>query len=357
MSQDVYRQLLEVMQKRGGRYAGMNIPEFYTMVEELFTPEEAEINNDMPRGPFTAEMMSEILKREKAETERILESMANKGLCMAFSNERIQYYMSSRFIPGILEAQFMRGTSTERDKYLARLIHDYESAVDAVSPLDKTVYPVTRVITVDRTIAPENTIHTHDQVQAYIDQNEYITVAACYCRHAAALRDEDTHGMPIDVCMQFGPGAQFAAERLGGKVLTKEEAREVIKRSEKAGLIHLSQNMAEGIGFICNCDRWHCQDIKSALSMKKPGVNFNSGFDPVFDPDRCIACEICLDRCPPEALSLGEDDVPVVNFDRCFGCAVCATGCEDEAISMVNKPDFRGVPKDKLALKEALKAG
>jgi len=90
--------------------------------------------------------------------------------------------------------------------------------------------------------------------------------------------------------------------------------------------------------------------------MSKPGVYFNSGFDPIFDPDRCLACETCIERCPPEALVMGEDNLPMVDFDRCFGCAVCATGCEDEAIKMVNKPDFRGVPQNAMALKEAMRA-
>lgn len=31
MSKEVYRRLLEVMKKRGGAYAGMDIPEFYEM--------------------------------------------------------------------------------------------------------------------------------------------------------------------------------------------------------------------------------------------------------------------------------------------------------------------------------------
>jgi Pyruvate/2-oxoacid:ferredoxin oxidoreductase delta subunit len=88
--------------------------------------------------------------------------------------------------------------------------------------------------------------------------------------------------------------------------------------------------------------------------MSKPGIFFNSGFQPVFDPDECGSCDICIDRCPPEALSMGEDDVPVVNLDRCFGCAVCATSCPDEAIRMVNKPGFPGIPKDPKALREAM---
>ena len=235
------------------------------------------------------------------------------------------------------------------------MIHAYELACDAIAPIKQSAFPTMRVITVDSVVDSENTVQTYDQVKTYIDQNEIIAVTECYCRHAAVLRDEDTHGMPNDVCMQFGTSAQYSIQRLGGKSLTKAEAMDVIKRSQKAGLIHMSSNTAEGNGFICNCDKWHCGAVKNAMSMEKPGVYFNSGFDPIFDPDRCTACETCIDRCPPEALSMGEDNVPVVDFDLCFGCAVCATGCEDEAISMVNKPDFRGVPQDGKALKEAVR--
>ena len=52
MSKEVYRQLLEVMKERKGAYAGSDIPEFFEMVEVLFTPEQAEVNNAMAQGPF-----------------------------------------------------------------------------------------------------------------------------------------------------------------------------------------------------------------------------------------------------------------------------------------------------------------
>jgi NAD-dependent dihydropyrimidine dehydrogenase PreA subunit len=34
--------------------------------------------------------------------------------------------------------------------------------------------------------------------------------------------------------------------------------------------------------------------------MSKPGIFFNSGFQPVFDPDECVSCKLCIERCPPE---------------------------------------------------------
>jgi Pyruvate/2-oxoacid:ferredoxin oxidoreductase delta subunit len=354
MSKEVYRELLEVMKKRGGGYAGMDIPEFYEMVEELFTPEEAEVNNAMPKGPFTSADLAKGMGRDEGEVKEILESMANRGLCVAVKMGENQIYMSAPFMPGILEFQFMPGKTTDREKRLAKLIQAYKKAFNAAMGPIKMTFPGTRVITVDRTVDAGNTVHTYDQVQTYIDKYDPIAVSQCFCRHAAILRDEDIHGMPTDVCMQFGPGAQFSIERLGGRKLTKEEAREVLNKAEEAGLIHMSQNMTEDIGFICNCDRWHCAAVTNYLAQSKPGLIFNSGFEPRFDVDLCAGCETCIDRCPPEALTMGDDNVPEVDLDRCFGCAVCATGCSEEAIKMVNKSGFPEPPKDGKALKEAI---
>jgi len=162
--------------------------------------------------------------------------------------------------------------------------------------------------------------------------------------------------MPNDVCMQFGMGAQFAVERLGARKVTKQAAREVLERAETAGLIHMSTNMADNISFICNCDRWHCVAVNHALKKPTPGLFFNSGFEPRFNSEQCTQCETCIERCPPEALSMGPDEVPVVDRARCFGCAVCATGCPSEAIVMVNRPDLPEPPKDGRELKEAIKS-
>jgi Pyruvate/2-oxoacid:ferredoxin oxidoreductase delta subunit len=76
----------------------------------------------------------------------------------------------------------------------------------------------------------------------------------------------------------------------------------------------------------------------------------------VFDPDQCTACETCIERCPPEALAMGDNDVPEVDPDRCFGCAVCATGCEFEAVAMEAKTDFQVPPKDLRELVASIKA-
>jgi Pyruvate/2-oxoacid:ferredoxin oxidoreductase delta subunit len=356
MTEQVYKDLLEVMKSRRGAYAGMDIPEFYELVEVLFTPQEAEVNNVLKPKPATAGDIAKEMGRNEDDVAGILDAMADKGLCKTFVRDGARLYQGVPFIPGIFEYQFMDGQITERHKQIAGLIHAYEQAYEAVKGETKMTFPVSRVIPVDRAISAGNTVHTYDQVATYIDKYEIIAVGTCYCRHAAQLRDEDVHGMPSDVCMWFGNMAEYAIERLGVRRMSKQEAMDVLNRSEKAGLIHMSRNTTEEIEFICNCDRWHCGTVKGVLKQSKPAIFFNSGFKPVFDADLCTACETCIERCPPEALAMGDNDVPVVDLDRCFGCAVCTTGCEFEAIVMEAKPDFPAPPKDTRELVASIKA-
>jgi Pyruvate/2-oxoacid:ferredoxin oxidoreductase delta subunit len=355
MTEQVYKDLLEVMKSRRGAYAGMDIPEFYELVEELFTPEEAEVNNVLTRKPAATVDIAKELDRDEEEIQVILEVMADKGLCKTFMQNGDRVYQGVPFIPGIFEYQFMDGKSTDRHKKIAGLIHAYEQAYQAAAGETKMTFPTSRVITVDRTIEAGNTVHTYDQVATYIDKYDSIAVGTCYCRHAAKLRDEDVHDMPMDVCMWFGSMAEYAIERLGVRRMSKQEAMDVLNTSEEAGLIHMSRNTTEDIEFICNCDRWRCGTVQGVLKQSKPALFFNSGYQPLFDPDLCTACETCIERCPPEALTLGDNDVPKVDLDRCFGCAVCATGCPSEAIVMDAKSDFPVPPKDPKELVASIK--
>ncbi len=356
MADKIYQDLCQKFAKRGGRYPGVDIPEFYGMATELFTPEEAAVAIAIPGGFSTAGQIAEGMGKKEDEIERILQTMADKGLCISSNMGGTISYALPPFVPGIFEFQFMRGTSTDKDRRLAKLIYNYKEAVDSTQGPPKITFPTERVITIDRAVKAGNKIHTYDQMSTYIEKYDPISVSTCFCRHEAQLIDEnDTCGKPNDVCMQFGQGAQFVIEKGMGRKVSKEEAVEVLKRSEEAGLVHCSSNRQE-IDFVCNCCADHCMILKTALVQPKPGLALNSGFQPLFDADRCTACETCIDNCPGTALTLGENDVPVVNLDRCFGCGVCATGCPSEAVAMVVKAEVPEPPLDRKALREAIKA-
>ncbi|MBT7086442.1 MAG: 4Fe-4S binding protein, partial [Desulfobacterales bacterium] len=301
---EVYKQLVETMKKRGGTYPGMDIPEFYSMAKELFTPEEAAISNAMPKGLFAIDMIMPEAGKSEEELAKILDEMADKGLCFTAEVEGRRLYGGPPFVPGIMEQQFMRGTATDKDKRIARVIYEYKKAVDAVVGHREETFPSGRVIPIDETLEPGSRVNTYDEVMSYIDKNEHISAATCYCRQEAKLLDEndDCH-KPDEVCMQFGLSAQFVADRGIGKSLTKDEAKAMLKECEEAGLIHCTVNVQD-VTFICNCCDCHCMVIEMALKDSMPGRYLSSGFKPVLSPDQCTSCGTCVDICPPKALSL-----------------------------------------------------
>ena len=354
MSTDVYKELCTMMEKRGGMYPGADIPEFYPLVQELFTPEEAAVSIAIGLDFNPASSVAATMGKNEKEVSEMLEAMAYKGLCISADLGGTVYYGGPPFVPGIFEFQFMRGTKTERDKNLAKLIHAYKAAYRAAYPPQPPSFPQTRVITIDRAVKVDNVVHTYDQVAHYIEVSDPLAVCTCFCRHEAKLLDEkDDCKVPDESCMIFGTAAQFVIDRKIGRKITKEEALKILKATEDAGLVHAGINK-QNLDFLCNCCRCHCMILKTALASPKPGIALASGFKPAWDEDICTACETCIDRCPMAALKLGDENVPVVDLDRCIGCGVCATGCPIEAISLEVRPGTIVPPVDQVALNEAM---
>ena len=352
MSEEVYRQLRETMARRGG---AMDIPEFYEMARTLFSPAEAEIQNAMPAGRFTPDMIAKETGKDEAEVTDILEAMADKGLCMSFVRDGVRYYVGSPLMPGIFEYQFMRGTKTDRDYEIARAINTYrKAAARATTVPPRVIYPGTRVIPVDKKIKAESAVQTYDQVLAYIESAEPIAVSTCYCRHEALLVDEnDVCGMPMEVCMQFRTTAEYLIERGMGRRVSKEEATDILRQAEEAGLVHVAMN-TQRIDFICNCCSCHCAIFQGILRQPKPAEAMLHGFVPSFDAGLCTVCGTCVDRCPTDALTLGTGDVPEWDEDRCIGCGVCASGCQEESITLVERVGDFTPPANRVALGETM---
>ncbi len=352
MSDEVYRQLRETMARRGG---AVDIPEFYEMARTLFSPEEAEIQNAMPAGRFTPDVITGNTGKNEAEVTAILEAMADKGLCLSFVRDGTRYYAGSPLMPGIFEYQFMRGTKTDRDYEIARAINTYRKAVTSVvSAPQRVIYPGTRVIPVDKKVKAEAAVQTYDQVREYIESSESIAVTTCYCRHEALLIDEnDVCGMPMEVCMQFHATAEYLIERGIGRRVSKDEAMDIFRQAEEAGLVHVCVN-TQRIDFICNCCPCHCAIFQGVLRQPKPAEAMLHGFVPSFDADMCTVCGTCVGRCPTDALALGDGDIPEWNEDRCIGCGVCASGCQEEAITLVERVGDYTPPVNRRALGETM---
>ena len=55
------------------------------------------------------------------------------------------------------------------------------------------------------------------------------------------------------------------------------------------------------------------------------------------DTESCVACGICEERCPLQAIAVGDAGVAEVNEEQCIGCGVCTPTCETEAVDLVQR--------------------
>ncbi len=342
MTEDIYKKLAEALNARSMTYPSIPCDEFYSFAKELFTPEQAEIASSMPMNPVTDEELATKMKRNASKLSKQLDEMATKGLVRVKESDGKRLYEFMPLVPGIIELQFMHGRVDERTKRLAQLLRSYAKALKNLmmtSPpppasIDKAA---TRKVSVEEEIHELPTILPYDEVMKLIDKTEYIAAGTCVCRHQGDLLDRPCDKPKDNVCMIFGPSAQFATNHGFVHLLSKDEARQRIDEAEKAGLVHNYANSHDRyIDLMCNCCGCHCLILRGAKRAPVPSQAVIADWVITIDDDDCVGCGACIDRCWMEALKM-ESDLAVPDANRCIGCGICRYVCPSDAMKLVRR--------------------
>jgi electron transport complex protein RnfB len=343
MTKEVYDKLAEALNARSMTYPSVPCEEFYVLVQELFTLEQAEIASNMPLDPVSAEELASEIKH--ADPDRLsskLDEMAAKGLVRTKGKNGKRLYELMPWVPGIIELQFMHGRTDERTRHLARLFKSYAKAMKNImrtmaSP-PATAAPAPAIkISVNKEIHGRSTILPYDEIIDLIDKTEYVAAGTCVCRNQGNML-----GMPCDkpkenLCMILGPSASFADKYGFVHLISKEEARRRIDEAEKAGLVHNYANTQDKyIDLLCNCCGCHCIILRGAKRTAAPSQFVIADWVIDIDNDACIGCGACIDRCWMEALKM-DGDVAARDLIRCIGCGVCRYVCPTDAMNMVRR--------------------
>jgi Fe-S-cluster-containing hydrogenase component 2 len=139
--------------------------------------------------------------------------------------------------------------------------------------------------------------------------------------------------------MKFDELADFVIERGLARELSKDEARDLIRVTEEAGLVHFVDNAEGEIKHNCNCCGCACWNVGNIRRRKIPrDAIMATYFMRETKAAECSSCGACVEICPVDAVRM-EGGVPQVDREWCIGCGVCATVCPGDAVWLSIRAD------------------
>ena len=107
--------------------------------------------------------------------------------------------------------------------------------------------------------------------------------------------------------MYLNDNARCFSEQGYHRLVTKEEAYEILQRAEDNGLVHeINQTPGfEDATAICNCCGCSCFALRIGELFRTPRA-IRSNYIARVDKEKCVACGQCVENCQTNALKLGQ---------------------------------------------------
>ncbi len=317
----------------------------------------------------TMDQLKESSKLSENEIDKHVEELAKIGLI--FNQPSSTGIMVYRIMPffnvGVFEYTFMKELEDNlknrkladlfgklREDNKARMKANPEvvvSFLEKMPPIDRTI-PVRENKATGKEIIIDQEIEVGEQkvlltqtVEELIEKFNDIAVGHCFCRHHKDLLGEPCKQTDLrENCFTFGKSARYTSEQGFARMVSKEEALEILKKSEEDGLVHKAYHanfdLKKDETSICNCCNCCCGQAGG------PTVNYTNYISQV-NQEICVGCGTCVEHCHTESMKLNEAGKAENTGERCIGCGVCAYFCPENAITLVeNKrkvviPPFR----------------
>ncbi len=329
MNADVYIRLAKVLDTLPNGFPSTQNGIEIKLLKKIFQPEDAELFCDLKLIFETADQIARRTERPLEGLEDRLTSMWQRGQIFGVNLGGVKIFKMVPWAFGIYEFQL-----AHLDRELAEMCEEYMTK--AYGPQFFRHKPqLMQVIPVEKEIAARQEALPYERVSSIIETGQSFMVNQCICKKEQGLLDNRCD-KPLEVCMAIAPIPGVFEDSPVGRVISKAEAYEVLRRSEEAALVHLTWNVQSGHYFICNCCGCCCGVLRSINELGIPDA-VNSHYYAEIDPEECAACGTCKDeRCQVNAIEEGEDAYRVIK-ERCIGCGLCASTCPSEAIQMIRK--------------------
>ena len=241
----------------------------YKILQVLYTEKEAKWVAKLPVRSFTLKKAAKIWGTTEARAEKVLDHLCEKALLVDSWHNGERHFVMPPPMAGFIEFALMRTRGDIDQKYLSELYYQYMNVEEdfvkdlffATETRLGRVYVQEPVLTNDKT----NHILDYERASHIIDEAQFIGVGTCYCRHKAYHAGHPCEiNAPWDVCLTFDNVARSLAEHGEyTRLISKEEAMDVLERSYDSNLVQIGENVREQPAFICNCCGCCCEALQA----------------------------------------------------------------------------------------------
>ena len=256
-------------------YTGItyNDPE-YKILEPIVDDDMCEIMMHMRlEANRTAEEIARRAKKDLDFTREQLNKLRTAGVIRTrtVNGEECWYYPI--WVPGIMEGVLSNREQCDKYPVLGECFEAYTRVrVSMLAPFMDVGMNLMRVIPVQSAIENNTRKASYDEVAKIIDDAWAVSVGPCSCRRARRLMGEGCGHLEEDMCMYVNDNAINYSETGSHRLISKEEAFEILKRAEDNGLVH-ELNVTPGYDdttAICNCCGCSCFALRIATYFHAP---------------------------------------------------------------------------------------
>lgn len=331
MSDDkVYYQLAEVLDTLPNGYPKTESGIEIKLLKKMFEPEEAELFCRLKLDFENVDQIAERTGLPKAFLDEKLDRMWRRGLIFGVNLNGAKIFKMLPWVFGLYEFQIDR-----MDREFVELCEAYIPYFGKQFFIHEPA--LMRTIPVEQKLCDSQEALSYDRVSAIIENGQDFAVNDCICKKEQRMLGRGCD-KPLEVCLGIAPVPGVFDDHPWGRQISKEEAYDVLRKAEEAGLVHLSRNVINGQDFICNCCGCCCGVFRFINEWHlDPSLAIKSNYFAKIDGEACIQCGVCADeRCPLKAV-VEEDGAYRVVAKQCVGCGLCVTTCPTEAIRLVAK--------------------
>ena len=281
----------------------------YMVLEPVITDDMAAVCITMAiREKVTAEEAAKRCGKSVEITHQLLLELADAGVCFVNVIDGKDTFWYDTWVPGIMEMMVNHPTNPRKFPQIAEAFEAYGRIRGAgTSGMTPVGIGLMRVIPIEAAIDGDSHSASYEEVSKHIEEHGMFSVSNCSCRTAREIMGEGCGHLKEDMCIQMGHAAEYYIRTGRGRQVSKEEVYSILRRAEENGLMHEIPNL-DGDGkthAICNCCGCGCLSMRTGEMFKNVDM-IRSNYISEVDPEKCVACGMCVEYCPVNAPKLGQ---------------------------------------------------